>query len=350
MISILPYSTKTPINFAQAGAVKQPDNKAVVDSILSSTNVREAKSFAEEGTAHLKSNEFDKAISAFKKSIEMRPELKDTYLPLAKSYKGKEDYSNAIKSFETYLSANPKDVDAIILLGESYNANGLYSSAAAQYSKAIELDPTNDLAKRSLAETKNNILACYDPATAVKEKREQSINNLNQALNMAKKYLPTGYLKDMGDLTIAFDKTAKLGGTSNIAQYEHSKRRITISDTYVYAAPQIITSYLVHEFVHAKDKDSYTSVREEQDAYKDQIAFWVENSNGVADPELDYASDLYRKSPETLDARVAEIYRLRDPRIASVSPNHPPSSKKAAMTPLSEMNSGQPLQNYDVIS
>ena len=349
MISILPYSQRN-ITFQSAGHTQPIKAPVASNPILSSSNLKEAKNLAEQGSEYLKTNDFENAIECFSKSIEMRPEYSDTYLPLGKAYKGKEDYLNAVKSFEKYIESNPADVDAIILLGESYNSSGQYGAAAAQYSKAIELDPSNDLAKRNLAESKNNALACYDPVTAAKQKREQSINNLNSALKMAKEYLPSGYLKDMGNLTIAFDKTAKLGGTSNIAQYENAKKRITVSDTYVYASPQIITSYLVHEFVHAKDKDGYTSIREEQDAYRDQISFWVKNSNGVADPELDYAAGLYKQSPETLDSRVEEIYRLRDPRIARVSPNHPPSNKSLASSSISELNSGQPLQNYDVIS
>ncbi len=350
MISILPYS-KNSINFASAGHTQPLKNTVpAANPILASTGIKDAKALAEQGSGYLKTNDFDKAVECFKKSIELRPEFKETYLPLGKSYKGKEDYPNAINSFKTYLEEKPSDVDALILLGESYNASGRYSEAAIQYTKALTLDPSNDLAKRNLAESKNNSLACYDPITAINQKREQSINNLNTALTMAKNYLTSGYLKDMGDLSIAFDKTAKLGGTSNIAQYEHSKKRITVSDTYTYAAPQIITSYLVHEFVHAKDKDSYTSVREEQDAYKVATEFWIKNSNGVADPELDYAADLYNKSPETLAARVEEIYKLRDSKIASVSPNHPPSNKHLAASNLTELNSGQPLQNYDVIA
>lgn len=350
MISIKPVTNKSPITFSSIESNIKAQNNTVSNPIVSSTNIRDSKSLAQEGNEYLKTNEFDKAIDSYKKSIDLRQEYKDTYFPLGKAYKGKEDYANAIASIEKYVAEKPDDIDANIMLGECYSKQGMYGEAQSHFEKVVSLDPANDLAKRNILETKNNVLSCYDPITAMKQKREQSINNLNQALTLAKNYLPSGYLKDMGDISIAFDKTAKLGGTANIAQYEHGKKKITVTDSYVYAAPQIITAYLVHEFVHAKDKDSYTSITEEQDAYKSATEFWIKNANGVKDPEMDYAGDLYKESPATLDARVAEIYKLRDPQIAQVSPNHPKDCKKLATSPINETDSGQPIKNYDIIS
>lgn len=350
MISIKPVTNKSSIPFSSIDPKTKVVDNAANNSVVSSTNIKDSKDLLQEGNEFLKTNDFDKAIDCYKKSIELKQEDKETYLPLGKAYKGKEDYVNAITSLETYIEAKPEDIDANILLGECYNKQGMYSKAQRQFLNVVSMDPTNDLAKRNILEVKNNVLSCYDPITAMKQKREQSINNLNQALVLAKNYLPAGYLKDMGDISIAFDKTSKLGGTANIAQYEHAKKQITVTDSYVYAAPQIISSYLIHEFVHAKDKDCYTSITEEQDAYKSATEFWVKNANGVKDPEMDYAGDLYKDSPATLDARVSEIYKLRDPQIAQVSPNHPKDCKNVATSPIGKVDSGQPIRNYDVIS
>ena len=352
MVVLNSFLNTSIVSFGKSKSQPQssPNGAAIVDEILSSTNIKDSKTLVQDGNAYLKKNEYDKAIDCYKQSIDLRPEFSDTYYQLGKAYKGKEDYPNAISSLETYLKGKDQDVEAVILLGECYNQTGTYAKAKEQFNKAMVIDPSNDYAKRNMLETNNLILSCYDPITAMKEKRVQAINNLNQALDMAKGYLSTGYFKDMADVSIAFDKTAKLGGTSNIAQYEHSKRKITVTDTYVYAAPQIVSAYLVHEFVHAKDKDSYTSVREEQDAYNKATEFWLDNSKGIKDPEMDYAADLYKQSPQTLSNRVEEIYKLRDPNIAMTSPNHPSRSKKISAQNLTQLNSGQPISNYDVIS
>lgn len=319
-------------------------------AIAASPVEKEARGMAQEGDELLKTNNFDAAISKYNKSIEINPEAKETYLSLGKAYKGKEDYPNAASNIEIYLKENPQDTGAIVLLGDCYRKQGHYGKAIEQFSNASSIDSSDDEAKRNYLETKNQIQACYDPIGAAQAKRKQALSNLSTALGMAKKYLSPDFMKDMGNLTIVFDKTASLGGTPNIAQYEHSKRKMTVTDSYVYAAPQLVAAYMVHEFVHAKDKDSYTSINEEQDAYKKETEFWIQNSNGVKDPEMDYAAELYKQSPSTLDSRVAEIYKLRDPSIAKISPNHPPGNTKLASTSLNQTNSGQPLQNYEIIS
>lgn len=333
-----------------AGTSVNKANTSLIDSVLSSTNMKETKDLTSKGDSYLKTNDFDNAIKCYEQAVQSNPDSTDTYYSLGKAYKGKEDYKNAIKNLETYTDAKPDDSEATIALGECYDKQGLYSQAQEAFQTVIAKDPTNDLAKRNLLETQNNVQSIYDPIGAMKAKRTQAINNLTSALTMAQNYLPAGFLKDMGNLSIVFDKTAKLGGTPNIAQYEHDKNRITVTDTYIYAAPQIVTAYLVHEFVHAKDNDPYTSVTEEQDAYKKSAEFWSQNAQGLEDPEMDYVAGLYKQSPEALDNRVAEIYKLRDPGIAQISPNHPPGTKKAASTPLNKANSDQPIKNYNVIA
>ena len=344
VISISPITKKESISFSQGNMTSS------MGTAIPSTDIKQSKDLVKQGNDFLKTKEFDKAIESYNQALVVTPDDLSINYSIGKAYKGKEDYQNAIPNIETYLNSSPEDSDAIADLGECYKKSGMYGKAKQEYSKLLEIDPNNDLASRNLAEIDNNVLSCYDPVSAMKQKRQQSLNNLNQALKMSRDYLPTGFLKDMGDLTICIDKTAKLGGTPNIAQYEHAKRKITITDSYVYASPRIVSAYLIHEFVHAKDKDPYTSVTEEQDAYKKETEFWVKNNAGIKDPELDYAASLYNQSPATLDARVAEIYRLRDPNIATISPNHPPGNKKLATSPINSSTSGQPLQNYDVIS
>jgi len=323
----------------------------VLNGILSSSGVKESNDLVEEGKNYAKHQKYDEAADCFKKSIELRPEGKETYLELGKVYLRQEKYSDAASSFEEYLKTYNSDADAILYLGDAYRGSGRYSDAISQYQKASVLEPENDLAKRSLKTAENDRLACIDRQRAQKEKYDTAVANLKQAVAMTKGHLPTGYCKDLSDLTICFDKTAKLSGTSNIAQYEHAKKRITVTSDYIYAAPNIVASYLVHEFVHAKDKDAFTSVKEEQDAFREAAKYWDKNSNGVKDPEMDYVVGLYKQSTESLDARVEEIYKLRDPDIAMTSPNHPPlSSKVAASQGLELSAAGQPIKNYDIIA
>ena len=232
---------------------------------------------------------------------------------------------------------------------KSQRQNGQYKKALASFEKAKSLDNSNDLANRSILETKNNILSIYNPERARAEKQAYAAQNLRTALNMTVQYMTPQFMQGLEDVVIEFGKTASMGGTTNIAQYENYKSKITVSDTYTYAAPQVIAAYLAHESVHAHDKDPYTSVREEQDAYQVATKFWIQNSNGVSDPEMDYAAELYQQSPATLNSRVAEIYKLRDPNIAETSPNHPPK-KLFYFNTTKKKAASQSLQTYDVIA
>ena len=306
------------------------------------------------GNAFLKINELDKAIACYKKSVELSPDYTDAYFNLGKAYFLQKKYSEAANAFEKVRKLAPNDAEALVLLGESYKNNGYYKKSIEIFNEALRVDNTSDYAKRNYKEAENYSYAIFNLEKAYQQKKSQATKNLDDAINMAKKFLPSGYLKDMSDLTVAFDDTSEMGGRSNIAQYEHYKRKITVTADYIWANPKLVAAYLVHEFVHAKDNDPYTSIYEEQDAYVEAAKFWsskigmTKDSVRTSDPEMDYVVELYNKSPESLRTRVAEIYKLRDPGIAKTSPNHPPNSKLGA-TGLSNMNA-QSLKHYDIIA
>lgn len=307
------------------------------------------------GDSALNENRLKDALNFYNQAIQKNPNETLTYRKLGKTYQQMKDYDLSETNYKKYLEENPEDVDALVNLGEVQRLKGLYKQAISSFESALKIEPNNDLAKRSILQTKNNMLAIHSLEQARAEKNKYAVDNLQKALQMTVDYLKPEYMQDMKDVKIMFGETAYMGGTANIAQYENYKRAITVSDSYIYAAPQVIAAYLTHESVHAKDKDAYTSVREEQDAYEIATKFWLKHSNGVQDPEMDYAAKLYTQSPASLQKRVKEIYELRDPSISQTSPNHPPqkkshfflSKKKAAQQPLSAQTS---YKTYDVIA
>ena len=302
------------------------------------------------GDNALNENRLKDALSAYSQAIQKNPSETILYRKLGKTYQQMKNYDSSEQNYKKYLETNQEDVDAWIELGEVQRLRGMYKVAISSFEKALGFEPNNDLAKRSILQTKNNILAIYSPEQARIEKNEYATKNLKEALQMTVNYLSPAYMQDMTDVQIMFGETASMGGTSNIAQYENYKRTITVSNDYIYAAPQVIAAYLTHESVHAKDKDAYTSVCEEQDAYAVATRFWMKHSKGVQDPEMDYAAQLYQQSPATLANRVKEIYEMRDPGIAQTSPNHPPEKKFHFNVFNKQKAAQQPLQTYDVIA
>ena len=301
------------------------------------------------GDNAINNNKPEEAIVAYKEAKQKNPNELATYRKLGKALVMTKDYNGAISTYNEYLSKNEKDDEAWIELGEAQRLNGQYQQAIASFEKAAAVDPSNDLAKRSIQETKNNLLNVFSPSVAIKQKEDAANKNLGDALQMAITYLTPEYMQELADVKIQFGETASMGGTSNIAQYEDYIKTMTISNKYKFAAPQLIAAYIVHESVHAHDKDPYTSIREEQDAYKIATEFWIANAKGVQDPEMDYAASLYKQSPTVLANRVAEIYKQRDPDIEMTSPNHPPRKKSFFKMPKSKAAS-QPLKQYQVIA
>lgn len=293
---------------------------------------------------------FDKAIDLYEKALQINPDNTDIYLPIAKTYKFNFDYKNAIPYFEKAISINPDDIETRTLLGESYKFDKQYQKAKIEFQKILDKKPNYDFAKRNLLDTDNLIMAQFNPVGAKYARQQTAKRNLTEAVKLIYQFYPKSFLSKLKDVRVAFDKTAQMGGRSNIAQYEHNARKISVTDDYIYADPQLVAAYLAHEYIHAGDCDSYTSVREEQDAYRKQSQFWIENVKNVEDPEMDYVADLYRQSPDALDKRVEEIYTLRDKGIPMTSYNHPPTTNKiAAMIPLSKHVNSQPIKKYDII-
>lgn len=301
------------------------------------------------GDTALNENRFEDALKYYQEANNNNPDEIKVYRKLAKAQFNLKDYSSAEKNFQIYLENKQDDSDCWIELGETQRCMGFYQKALNSFEKAKSLNAADDLAQRSILETKNNILAIYFPEQAKAEKAAYAEQNLKAALDMTVQYMTPAYMQDLKDVTVMFGETASMGGTSNIAQYENSKNGITVSNSYIYAAPQVIAAYLTHEAVHAKDNDPYTSIREEQDAYEVAAKFWLQNANGVKDPEMDYAAGLYKQSPSALSSRVAEIYKLRDPSIAATSPNHPPE-KVSIFNRAKKQAASQSIKQYDVIA
>ncbi len=313
-------------------------------------NGADVSGLIERGDKALNENRLSEALKAYKEAQGKNPDELSLYRKLGKTYFNMKEYKSAEENYNKYLSQCGNDAEILIELGNTQRKLGYVEKAIKNYEKAKELEPDNDLANRSILEAKNDLLRIYSPERAKREKEEYAQQNLKEALNITTQYLGSEYMKEISDVTIVFGKTEQMNGTSNIAQYENNKKTITVGDSYVYAAPQVIAAYLVHESVHAKDKDSYTSVREEQDAYCLAAKFWIKNSGKVKDPEMDYAAELYKKSPSALSDRVEEIYVLRDPKISKTSPNHPPKSRQYNTNTKRGKAAVQSLRKYDYIA
>ncbi|MDD3012813.1 MAG: tetratricopeptide repeat protein [Candidatus Gastranaerophilales bacterium] len=283
---------------------------------------KQAESLKQAGNNQLQNNQYKKAIQLYKRAIELKPDYADAYFNLAKAYNSDGNKEKAILTYEELLKISPNDVEALTNLGECYKETNNLNEARKYYQKALDIDPRYDLAKRSIKEIENQFLAKTSPKTAKEELNKQSAENLEKARNLVMTYCPESITKDLEGITLQFGETNSMSGHPNIAQYENDKKTITVTNKYIWAAPEVIAAYLTHEAVHAKDRDPYSSIKEEQDAYRESVKFWLAHNNGIKDPEMDYASSLYLINPANLDEKVKEVYSTRDSSIPQYSPNH----------------------------
>lgn len=293
--------------------------------------LRIARKLIEKADGHLSHDQYNEAKDLYLEAIKENESLPASYYGLAKIYKKQNDLPMAIETYNKLLNLHPDEIEARTLKGNCHKELGQYEEARECFRVVNEKNPKYDFATRSLKEVDNIILAKTNPALARQLREQQGNKNLREALRLAVNYLPKQATERLQDVTYAFDKTDSLSGHQNIAQYEHSKRKITVKEDYRWAAPEIVAAYLVHENIHASDKDAYTSIYEEQDAYERSIMFWVEKNNGIKDPELDYAAELYKQSPQALRNKVGDVYRTRDKSISEYSPYHTPPNASTGL-------------------
>lgn len=343
MINLRFNSGVSPYNKYDTGSQKQQTGGFCRKKILSADTLSFSSAFLNrqvsikyknQGDEYARNNENEKAIFYYKKAVSITPELIQPYYNLAKIYKEKGQLNQVIKTYQELLGIRPEEIEAQTLLGDIYLEQEKYGAALTAYKKAIEIDPKYDLANRSLKKLENLILAGENPIKADSIKRQVAQNNLKKSLSLVNEHAAPEISGALRDIDITFDKTDSLSGYQNIAQYENHNNRIVITSDYIWAAPEIVAAYVIHEAVHAKDKDGLSSIREEQDAYHSSIEFWIAHNNGVKDPELDYAAGLYRENPDKLNKKVAQTYRSRDKSIPEYSPNHIPPDQEGFFSRL----------------
>lgn len=286
------------------------------------------------GDTFVFSNDAINAEYYYEEAIRKKSAYADPYYNLAKIYEKTDRPEQALNTYKKLLEVKPDETEAQTLVGIYHKNKEDYGAARQMFKKALEIDPKYDFAARSLKETDYIILARSNPkaAEALKEKTEKE--NIKEALSLINQYCPASLTKRLNKVNVEFNKTDLLSGHRNIAQYEHKNKRIILTGEYIWSAPVVTAAYLVHEAVHARDNDDVSSIREEQDAYEESVKFWINHSNGIKDPELDYAAALYKENPQKLREKVGSTYRERDPSMREFSPNHTPEEGLGAIAAI----------------
>jgi len=93
------------------------------------------------GACYTEKKECDKAIEALKHSLEIDPKDSECWYGLGACYSGKKEYDKAIEAFKRSLEINPKDSECWHLLGISYSRKKEYDKAIEAFKRSLEINP-----------------------------------------------------------------------------------------------------------------------------------------------------------------------------------------------------------------
>jgi len=114
-------------------------------------NPQREEAYNNMGIAHKNKKEYDKAIEAYKKAVEINPQKDEAYYNnMGNAYGDKKEYDKAIEAYEKAVEINPQREEAYYNMGNSYRNKKEYDKAIEAYKKAVEINPQKDEAYNSM--------------------------------------------------------------------------------------------------------------------------------------------------------------------------------------------------------
>ena len=108
--------------------------------------------------AYMKGKQYDKAITVYKKLIELNPKKAVGYASAAYAYGLKGDPDRQIEYYLKSLKWDSEDDEVYVNLGAAYEKKGLIQEALKAYTTAYELNPDSATAARKIPQMKIRIL------------------------------------------------------------------------------------------------------------------------------------------------------------------------------------------------
>lgn len=290
---------------------------------------QQSKLSEKRGNQYQIQRQFNQAIRSYGQAIKLNPANTNAIYNLAHTLVQSNQQKQSLPWFEYLLKVAPHDHQARAEYAEQLETLGHEKEALEQYETILTEQPNYEPAMRrhEAIHFKRSSKMFGAQAQAVQQyKGQQKLNLAIQILNQFLTHKQQSHrLNILKEVNLTFEPTVVVDNVANVAEYDHSthpRPTIRFSEDMAFSHPDVIAAYLLHEIVHAEDKDPLTSIQEEQDAYREKTQFWQWRNSTIREPNLDFAQKLYEQSPQTLDSRVASYYKMRDPSIPETSPHH----------------------------
>ena len=198
----------------------ESQSQVAVEPGASGNENMDASAWNGKGNAHFNRGEFNEAISAYNKAIQLDPKFGWPYSNLALTYLAQGQYAEAILLYQKSLEFLDTDKDKAVSwngLGNAYRYSNDYANAVAAYQKAAELD----------SETAGMRDGAEDFQTGESPRTAQSWNDLGEL------FFKTGSYTEAAD---AFNKALELGPETG-QPYSNLARTLAIQGKYQEAIP-----------------------------------------------------------------------------------------------------------------
>ena len=138
---------------------------------------QDANAYFDQGNAYHRKGDYDCAIGAFNKAIELKPDYADAYYNRGIAYYERRDFDRAVEDYTKAIELKPDYADAYYNRGVIYGKKNLVDRAIKDYDRAIELKP-------------NYAGAYYNRGNAYNNKREydRAIKDYNKAIQLKPDY------------------------------------------------------------------------------------------------------------------------------------------------------------------
>ena len=205
-INVLAYWMRQKGNFMMM--LKQFDRAIAAYSRAIELDSKNAGHYNDRGVAYGEKGEHELAIEDFNTSIQFNPNNADTYYNLGVAYDMKNDVKHAFKNYTKAIQLNPELANAYVNRGNAYNNKGRLNLAINDLNKAIQINPNNAKAYTNLGKSYGK-----------KGQLDRAIKNFRKAIqldpNLAEAYnnLGLAYLIKKGNVELAiknFDKAIQL--------------------------------------------------------------------------------------------------------------------------------------------
>lgn len=141
------------VSYAQAGKAKE--SIAMYEKLAAAKPTTELLNHLAD--AYMKEKQYEKAIDAYKKLIELNPKRASGYAGAAYAYGLKGDPDRQIEYYLKSLKWDSEDDEVYLNLGAAYERKGLFPEALKAYTTAHELNP-DSAAARKIPQLKIRIL------------------------------------------------------------------------------------------------------------------------------------------------------------------------------------------------